>query len=142
MRVFSHFASILLLAVILSSCSLSSDAVLSEVEQYNGVVDSTVDSYKGGLAKYLENKDEFMEYVTKGVKSETLKIPNGFSFPDNVNAVLGKLPYPTPAYEGYFTAYGFNGVRALFLFTGGDYKYRVESVWTAEGLEVLEVEVR
>lgn len=129
------------LPLLLSACGVSSETFAHEIEEYNGVVESTLDSYLSAKSLAEKNRDVLIDFVTTGENSGNLTIPEGFSFSEEVRNILGTLPYDTPAYEAFFTAFGYNGVRHFMLFSAADFRYRVEAIWTPQGLEKIEVGV-
>ena len=57
------------LPLLLSACGVSSETFAREIEEYNGVVESTLDSYLSAKSLAEKNRDVLIDFVTTGENS-------------------------------------------------------------------------
>lgn len=137
--------SLLIIGVILlSGCSVSPEfdlqAKKQEIEEYNRLVDSTLEAYKDSRTFAELNKEDLIEYLTKDTEWGLLPSENK---PNTMTEEeLKAFRVHGVIHDEYFTSLGATSVREVIILSGMGYNLFATILWDEDEIISISREIK
>lgn len=117
--------------IMLSGCSPFSNDVnikKKDVENYNALVETTVDNYVTSKIFAEKNKEDLLNFVLNDKEWSLVKNLET-TFEELSEDEVEAFKMRSIVYDKYFTALGADGVREVIILTGSGYRAYITIIW-------------
>lgn len=143
MRHKKYFMILILIVPLISGCGLlplnDTETKKKEVEQYNKMVEETLNSYVDMQIVAEKEKESMLKFVTKDSEwswSDSYKVKA--LTPEELDA----FQIYSIVYDEYFTSLGASAVREVIIISGYKHRMYVTIIWGQDGILSIDREVK